>query len=74
MNRTGGKTGHDKIDLTRAFELLAEKRKALQKQEIPLKWQERAYSGILKKQTDSKELANFRKQLKKSINKHLPEM
>jgi hypothetical protein len=49
MNRTGGKTGHDKIDLTRAFELLAEKRKALQKQEIPLKWQERAYSGILKK-------------------------
>lgn len=61
----GAKVGK-KVDLERAFELLAQKRRQLA-------WQDRGISGILHKQTDRRELAGFQKQLKNSIDKRLAE-
>jgi hypothetical protein len=66
MNRAGGKTGRDRIDLARAFEILAEKRRQLS-------WSGRGLDSIVQKQTDRRELTKFSKELKNAIDKKLGE-
>jgi hypothetical protein len=64
MNRAGGKTGHKKTDLARAFELLAEKRRQL-------KWAERGIDSVVRSKADRLEHAEFSRDLKRSIDRHL---
>jgi hypothetical protein len=64
MNRAGGKTGHDKVDLEKAFDLLSQKQRSL-------KWQERGLNSILAKETEALEAKEFGDILRGSIDKLL---
>jgi hypothetical protein len=62
----GGKTGHDKANLEKAFELLHHKQKIL-------KWQSRGLDSIGQTRADKIEYAMFAKKLKEVIDKKLVE-
>jgi hypothetical protein len=61
----GGKVSR-KVNLERAFELLADRRRQLA-------WSERGLNSIVQKQTNQRELTKFSRELKKAVDKKLRE-
>jgi hypothetical protein len=62
----GGKIGGSKINLQRAFDILAQRRRAIN-------WQERGLNSVVQQRTQQIENKDFGRHLRDTINRHLQE-